>query len=332
MSTTVTTEATPEAAQNNRAHGAMRVLSRYGILIALIAMCIVMSLLSPYFLTVGNLSNVMLQISINGILAIGMTFVILAAGIDLSVGSVLALAGMVAASFVSGDTPHGVVWGIASGLAAGALCGAINGLVISAFKLPSFVVTLGMLSAARGAVQIWNDGMPIPGLSDSFLFIGTGRVVGVPMPVWLFLGLFVICWLALRYTRFGRHVYAVGGNEKSAKTSGIATRLVQFWVYTICGACAGLAGIVLTARTTSALTQSGIGYELDAIAAVVIGGTSLAGGVGSLAGTLFGVLIIGVINNGLDLLGVSSYYQQVIKGVVIVAAVLLDNVSRRDSR
>jgi len=314
------------------ARSAMRVLSRYGIVLALLVMCVVMSFLSPYFLTVGNLSNVMLQISINGILAVGMTFVILAAGVDLSVGSVLAFAGMVAAGLVAGAAPHGVGWGILAGLLAGAACGAVNGLVVAGFRLPSFVVTLGMLSAARGAVQIWNDGMPIPGLSDSFLFIGQGRVFGVPMPVWLFLAVFAIGWLVLRYSRFGRHVYAVGGNEKSAKTSGIATRKVQFAVYTICGLCAGLAGVVLTARTTSALTQSGIGYELDAIAAVVIGGTSLSGGVGGLTGTLFGALIIGVINNGLDLLGVSSYYQQVIKGVVIVAAVLLDSASRKDSQ
>lgn len=313
------------------ARRAKETLSRYGIVFALLLMCAVMSFMSPYFLTVGNLTNVMLQISINGILAVGMTFVILAAGIDLSVGSVLAFAGMVAASFVHGVAPYGVGWGILAGLVAGAACGAINGLVVAGFRLPSFVVTLGMLSAARGMVQIWNDGMSIPGLSDSFLFIGQGRVAGVPVSVLLFLVVLVIAWVVLRYTRFGRHVYAVGGNEKSAKTSGISTRKIQFAVYTICGLCAGLAGVVLTARTTSALTQSGIGYELDAIAAVVIGGTSLSGGVGGVVGTLFGALIIGVINNGLDLLGVSSYYQQVIKGVVIVVAVLLDSASRKDS-
>jgi len=312
------------------ARRAKETLSRYGIVLALLLMCGVMSFMSPYFLTVGNLSNVMLQISINGILAVGMTFVILAAGIDLSVGSVLAFSGMVAAGFVHGAAPYGVGWGIVAGLVAGAACGAVNGLVVAGFRLPSFVVTLGMLSAARGMVQIWNDGQSIPGLSDSFLFIGEGRVAGVPVPVWLFLVVLVIAWVVLRYTRFGRHVYAVGGNEKSAKTSGISTRKVQFAVYTICGLCAGLAGVVLTARTTSALTNSGAGYELDAIAAVVIGGTSLSGGVGGVVGTLFGALIIGVINNGLDLLGVSSYYQQVIKGVVIVVAVLLDSASRKD--
>lgn len=313
-----------------RLGGALYALSRYGIVLALVLMCAVLSFFSPYFLTVGNLTNVMLQISINGILAVGMTFVILAAGVDLSVGSVLAFSGMVAAGFVHGAAPHGVGYGIAAGLLAGAACGAVNGLVVSGFRLPSFVVTLGMLSAARGMVQIWNDGMSIPGLSDSFLFIGQGRIAGVPIPVLLFILVLSAAWVVLRHSRFGRHVYAVGGNEKSAKTSGIATRRVQFCVYTVCGLCAGLAGVVLTARTTSALTQSGIGYELDAIAAVVIGGTSLSGGVGGVIGTLFGALIIGVINNGLDLLGVSSYYQQVIKGTVIVVAVLLDSAARKD--
>lgn len=305
-------------------------LSRYGIVLALLLLCAAMSWLSPHFLTASNLSNVMLQISINGILAIGMTFVILAAGVDLSVGSVMAFAGMVAAGLASSAATQGAGWGIAAGLAAGAACGAANGLAVAFLRLPSFVVTLGMLSAARGMVQIWNDGMAVSGLGPAFVFIGQGRFAGLPMPVWIFLGLLALAWLVLGHTRFGRHVHAVGGNEKSARTSGIATRKVQLAVYTVCGLCAGLAGIVLTARTTSALTQAGMGYELDAIAAVVIGGTSLSGGIGGVAGTLFGALIIGVINNGLDLLGVSSYYQQVIKGVVIVAAVLLDRLSRGD--
>ncbi len=311
----------------------LTIASRYGIVIAFVAIFLALSLLNEYFLTVGNLSNVLLQTSINGILAIGMTFVILAAGVDLSVGSVLALAGMVAASFVGEDALTPNLWlALGAGLAVSVACGALSGALIAGFKLPAFVVTLGMLSAARGAVQIWNDGMPVAGLDPAFLYIGEGRLFGIPLPVLIFLSLFLIGWWILRYTRFGRYVYAVGGNEKSAKTSGISTRLILASVYSICGLCAGIAGIVLTARTTSALTQSGIGYELDAIAAVVIGGTSLSGGVGSLTGTLFGALIIGVINNGLDLLGVSSYYQQVIKGIVIVCAVLLDTLSRRNSR
>ncbi|SMG60372.1 ABC transporter permease [Paraburkholderia susongensis] len=309
----------------------MKHLSRYGIVAAFVAICIALSSLNPYFLTVNNLLNILQQVSINGLLAIGMTFVILAGGIDLSVGSVVAFAGMVAASVVAGDTPHSPVVAVAAGVAVGAACGALNGVVIARFRVPAFVVTLGMLSVARGATQIYNDGMPISGLSDAFLFLGQGKVAGVPIPVLIFLGLFAASFVVLRYSRFGRYVYAVGGNEKSARASGVPTRLILLSVYAICGACAGLAGIVLNARTTSALTQAGVGYELDAIAAVVIGGTSLSGGIGGVAGTLFGVLIIGVINNGLDLMGVSSYYQQVIKGAVIVCAVLLDIAARRES-
>ncbi|MBN3801748.1 ABC transporter permease [Paraburkholderia sp. Ac-20336] len=309
----------------------MKHLSRYGIVAAFVAICIALSSMNPYFLTINNLLNILQQVSINGLLAIGMTFVILAGGIDLSVGSVLAFAGMVAASVVAGDAPHAPFLAVVAGVAVGVASGALNGLVIARFRVPAFVVTLGMLSIARGATQIYNDGMPISGLSDAFLLIGQGKVAGVPIPVLIFLALFAASLVVLRYSRFGRYVYAVGGNEKSARASGVPTRLILLSVYAICGGCAGLAGVVLNARTTSALTQAGVGYELDAIAAVVIGGTSLSGGIGGVAGTLFGVLIIGVINNGLDLMGVSSYYQQVIKGAVIVCAVLLDIAARRES-
>jgi putative xylitol transport system permease protein len=198
----------------------------------------------------------------------------------------------------------------------------VNGLLVARLGLPSFVVTLGMLSVARGLTFIFNDGMPIANLAPAFRTIGQGVVLGVPVPVLILAATFLLFWFILNYTTFGRYVYAVGGNEKSARTSGVKTGWITFSVYAISGLLAGLAGI------TSALPQAGVAYELDAIAAVVIGGTSLSGGVGSLTGTLIGALIIGVINNGLDLLGVSSYFQQVIKGVIIVAAVLLD-VSRK---
>lgn len=309
----------------------LRTLSRYGIYIAFLALCITLSFLSPYFLTAGNLSNILLQISVNGILAIGMTYVILAAGIDLSVGSVLGMAGIVAASFVTGDEPHSPIVAVAAGVAAGGALGLINGSIIAWARVPAFVVTLGMLSAARGFTQIYNDGMPIPGLSDAFVYLGSGRLMGIPVPVWIFAAVLILSWIVLRYTRFGRYVYAVGGNEKSARTSGVPTRWVIAAVYVICGACAGLASIIHTARSTTALVDAGAGYELDAIAAVVIGGTSLTGGVGGVWGTVVGVLIIGVINNGLDLLGVESYYQQVIKGAVIVLAVLIDVISRKEN-
>jgi putative xylitol transport system permease protein len=297
---------------------------RYGIVAVLIVLCIVLSFANQYFLTLGNIADILRQTSINGILAVGMTYVVLTAGIDLSVGSTLALAGIISASLVTGPHPHGAAIGLAAGLAVGAAIGAINGLLVARLSIPPFVATLGMLSAARGLTYIYNDGMPVTDLPDGYLTIGTGAIAGIPVPIIVFALVVVLFWFVLRYTTYGRYVYAVGGNAKSAKTSGISTGKILFSVYVIGGLLAGLAGIILAARTTSALPQAGVSYELDAIAAVVIGGTSLSGGTGSLGGTVVGALLIGVINNGLNLLGVSSYYQQVVKGVIIVGAVLLD--------
>lgn len=316
---------------NSESFNFRRFFQKYGIFIVFIVLCLVMNFLSDVFATGMNIRNILMQVSINGVLAIGMTFVIITGGIDLSVGSVTAMAGMVAASFVSGRHPGSVWLGIGMGLFAGLLAGCINGVIVARFRLPAFVVTLGMLSSARGYCQLYNEGMPIPNLSDDFLFIGQGRFLGLPMPVVIFLSLIVLAWIILRYSRFSRYVYAVGGNEKSARTSGVNTSLIYFLVYAVSGLCAGVASLILTARTTSALTQAGNGYELDAIAAVVVGGTSLSGGVGSVGGTLIGVLIIGVLNNGLDLLGVSSYWHQIIKGIVIVLAVLLDSFTSKKS-
>ncbi|MFP3557569.1 ABC transporter permease [Paraburkholderia sp. SIMBA_049] len=297
---------------------------RYGIVAVLIVLCIVLSFANQYFLTLGNIADILRQTSINGILAVGMTYVVLTAGIDLSVGSTLALAGIISASLVTGAHPHGAAFGLVAGLAVGAAIGAINGLLVARLSIPPFVATLGMLSAARGLTYIYNDGMPVTDLPDGYLTIGTGAIAGIPVPIIFFALVVVLFWFVLRYTTYGRYVYAVGGNVKSAKTSGISTGKIIFSVYVIGGLLAGLAGIILAARTTSALPQAGMSYELDAIAAVVIGGTSLSGGTGSLGGTVVGALLIGVINNGLNLLGVSSYYQQVVKGVIIVGAVLLD--------
>jgi len=313
-----------------RAPQLARILSRYGIILVFLVLCAALSLANEYFLTWGNWANVLRQTSINGILAIGMTYVILAGGIDLSVGSVLALSGMVSGSLVTGMGAHHPLLAIAAGILTGLTIGAVNGLLVSRVAVPPFVATLGMLSVARGLTFIYSDGMPIPNLSPGFRFIGQGSLLGVPMPIVMLLAVFAVFYFVLAYTTYGRYVYAVGGSEKSAKTSGIRTRLVTFSVYCISGALAGLSGQILAARTTSALPQAGVSYELDAIAAVVIGGTSLSvGGIGSLVGTLFGALIIGVINNGLDLMGVSSYYQQVIKGIIIIAAVLLDAFARK---
>ena len=320
---THTTSLKAPASQSRSTH--MRdIYRRYGIVAVLIVLCIVLSFANQYFLTLGNIADILRQTSINGILAVGMTYVVLTAGIDLSVGSTLALAGIISASLVTGPHPHGAAIGLAAGLAVGAAIGAINGLLVARLSIPPFVATLGMLSAARGLTYIYNDGMPVTDLPDGYLTIGTGAIAGIPVPIIVFALVVVLFWFVLRYTTYGRYVYAVGGNAKSAKTSGISTGKILFSVYVIGGLLAGLAGIILAARTTSALPQAGVSYELDAIAAVVIGGTSLSGGTGSLGGTVVGALLIGVINNGLNLLGVSSYYQQVVKGVIIVGAVLLD--------
>ncbi|MBC2602287.1 ABC transporter permease [Puniceicoccus vermicola] len=324
-------------------------LRKYGIVFAFFALCIIIAIIgeicvkngtwmSNYFLTKENSIIVLRQVSINGILAIGMTYVILIAGVDLSVGSVLALAGIVAARFVTrssdlviGDMSHPILYPVLVVIGVGAICGFINGFIIARFRLQAFIVTMGMLSAARGLTLLTTGGNPVSSLDSTFREIGNGRIFSIPIPVIIFIGIFIVAWILLNKTVFGRYVYAVGGNEKSAQTSGINVQRIKVIVYTLCGVLSGIAGLILTARTGSAQTSAGASYELDAIAAVVIGGTSMLGGIGTLMGTLFGVLIIGVMNNGLDLLGVQSYYQQIIKGALIVAAVLLDP-SRKQNR
>ena len=306
-------------------------IQEYGIFIAFLILVAVLAASNQFFLTPSNISNILLQTSINGVLAIGMTFVILTRGIDLSVGSVVALAGMVSASFVTASAsatvhggPYPMVVALAVGIAVGMASGAIVGIIVSRFAVPAFVATLGMLSAARGLTLIYGGGRPVPSLTPAFRAIGTGNLFGIPLPVVILLAVFAASWFVLTRTRFGRYIYAVGGNPHAAVTSGIDVTRIRFLVYVISGALAGLAGMILSARTGSALPQAGIAYELDAIAAVVIGGTSLSGGVGRVTGTLIGALIIGVMNNGLDLLGIESYYQQILKGALIVGAVMLD--------
>lgn len=314
-------------------HTLSRLFSEYGILLAFLVLVVVLSFASEYFLRADNIINILRQTSINALLAIGMTFVILTGGIDLSVGSILAFGGIVAASLASEAFGGGVVHplvALAAGLGGGVLLGAINGLFIAKWRMPAFVVTLGMLSMGRGFTFIYSDGMPVPRIDERFLVIGQGTFLGIPFPVLILAFVFLVSWGILYKTRYGRYVYAVGGNEKSAQVSGVNTRWIIFSVYAISGLCAALAGIILTARTTAGLPQAGQAYELDAIAAVVIGGTSLSGGRGTLTGTLIGALLIGVIGNGLDLLGVSSYYQQVIKGAIIIVAVLLDSFRKKD--
>ncbi len=298
-----------------------------GILGGLVTLCAVMALLSPYFLTVSNLLNVAQQTSINAIIAVGMTYVILSAGIDLSVGSILAFAGVVMASALAAGAPTPLA--IVGGLATGTACGVVNGVLISYGRLPPFISTLGMMSVARGAALVYTGGRPTSGFPEPFRNLATGEVFGVPLPIVLMLATYLVAHLALTRTRFGRYVYAIGGNEEAALLSGVNVRFHKTMVYALCGLMSGLAAVVLTARLNSAQPIAGIMYELDAIAATVIGGTSLTGGVGSLGGTLIGALIMGVLRNGLNLLGVSSFVQQIVIGSVIIVAVLVDATLRK---
>jgi ribose/xylose/arabinose/galactoside ABC-type transport system permease subunit/ABC-type sugar transport system substrate-binding protein len=298
------------------------------VFIALIVICIVMSVLSSNFLSVDNIRNVLMQASINAVIAAGMTFVIITAGIDLSVGSVVAFAGM-----ILGFSLHsGMPWYLAvlTGIGAGGICGLLNGLLITRGKLPPFIVTLGMMSIARGFALILNNGRPVSGFDDSFRFIAEGSILGIPVLIWITLIVYIAGYLILQKTPFGRYVYAIGGNIKAAKLSGINTNKVLVIVYIISGLMAGLASVMLTSRINSSQPTAGLMYELDAIAATVIGGTSLMGGYGFISGTIIGALIISIIRNGLNLMNVSSFLQQVVIGCVIIFAVLIDSI--RNSR
>ena len=309
-------------------------------LIALIVMVAVLSLLSDKFLTLANQRNILLQISVNLCLSIGMTLIILTGGIDLSVGAILGLAGAVAAGLLKNGvalnlfgvslqfTPLGAV---AAGILTGLALGGFNGFAITRFKLPPFVATLGMLSIARGLTLLWTGGFPITSLGATFGFIGAGIFLGVPMAVWISGGLVALFYFISRRTLLGRYIYAVGGNEKATAFSGIDVDRIKIRVYALGGALAAVAGLIVTARLDAADPKAGLGYELDSIAAVVIGGTSLSGGRGSILGTVLGCLIIGVLNNGLFLLDVSPFWQQVIKGLVILAAVAADRLGTRRS-
>jgi len=299
---------------------------KYGIYAAFLILVVVLALTSPSFLTLQNILNVLRQSSIIGIIAIGMTFVIIKGGIDLSVGSILGFSAVVATSFAHpGEYP--VIAPIIMGLLVGVACGLVNGFVIAKWNIAPFIVTLGMLTAARGMTLVYTDGKPIINLSDAYNFIGSGHFLGLPIPVIVFILVILVGVFLLNFTKFGRHVFAVGGNEKAARLSGVNIFAVKLAAYAIAGLTSGMAGILLSSRVMTGSPILGQGYELDAIAAVVIGGTSLTGGRGSMIGTVIGVLIISIMNNGLDLLNVSSYYQQIIKGAIIVLAVLLDRKS-----
>ena len=302
-------------------------IAQYGVIVGLAAILIFFTVMKAKFMTVDNIVNMLRQTSINGLLAIGMTFVVLTGGIDLSVGSIVGAAGMFSALAARAET--GIPWPIAVliGLGVGLLLGAVNGIVVSYLKVPAFIATLGMPSIARGVTFMASDAKPVPGLSKGFLKIGGGSVGILPYPVLILIVVLVICFIVLYKTRFGRYVFATGGNPSSARVSGINVKRIICSVYMISGLLAGLAGIILTSRVTSGLAQSGNGYEVDAIAAAVIGGTSLSGGRGRLWGTIVGFLIMGVMNNGLDMMAVSSYWQLVIKGLIIIGAVMLDSLN-----
>ena len=300
------------------------VLQKMGPFIGLLLIVVIITIMSPNFLTLNNLLNVLRQVSINALIAFGMTFVILTGGIDLSVGSILALTGAVTAGLMAGGVDP--ILAMFLGLLLGAVLGAINGLIIAKGKVAPFIATLATMTIYRGLTLVYTEGRPISGLGDSqaFQLLGKGYFFGIPVPVITMVITFGILYFILKKTTFGRRVYAVGGNEEASRLSGISVDRIKIYVYSLTGALAALAALILTSRLNSAQPTAGNMFELDAIAAVVLGGTSLTGGRGWIVGTLIGALIIGVLNNGLNLIGVSSFFQQVVKGAVILVAVLLD--------
>jgi ribose transport system permease protein len=299
---------------------------------ALVLICVVLSIASPEFLTTSTLTNIMVQVSVVGIAAVGGTFVIITSGIDLSVGSLVALSGMVAATVMAGSVPGNVglgISGLAVALVVGAVVGALNGLSVSWFRLVPFIVTLAMMAMARGLTLAISDGRTKFDFPNAFTAFGAKSVAGLPAPMIVMLVVFIVGHVLLRKTTFGHQVFAVGGNKEAARLAGIPVRRVIFLTYTLAGLTAAIAGIVLAGRLNSALPSAANGLELQVIAAVVIGGTSLAGGRGSIVGTFIGVVLIGVINVGLSLLGVNPFWTQFIQGGVIFAAVMLDALSQR---
>jgi ribose transport system permease protein len=292
-------------------------LSNYAIFLALGIECVVLASTTNSFLTVGNLSNVLRQNAFTAILAAGMTFVILTGGIDLSVGSVVGLSGVLCAGLLSKGL--GLMLSVAAALFLGLTIGLINGFSITRLKVPAFIVTLAMMQVARGGAFKFTDARTITGLPPAFSTLAGGLITGTVVCL-----VFGLSWLGLMRTPFGRHVYAVGGNAEAARLSGVRVHRVQLAVYTVCGGCAGLAGILVASRLNAGYPRAGEFYELDAIAAVVVGGTSLFGGRGSIWGTLAGAFFIGVLNNGLNLFRVSTYDQLILKGVVLLAAASLD--------
>ena len=318
----------------------MAFVRKYLIVFIFLGMCVLLAVFSPNnsFLKPQNLINVVRQISVIGLLALGVMLCIIAMGIDLSLGSVLGFAAVVSASLVQQPGWKEALWpglqlpaiaAVLAGLGVGLLLGGVNGGLIAAFRIPPFIATLGMMTMARGFAYIYSNGRPVSTLNDDFLWLGSGDILGIPVPIVIFGIVIIATHMMLNYTRFGRHIYAIGGNEVAARVSGVNLGRTKVGIYMFSGLMAGLGGVVLTARVQSATPALGMGYELDAIASAVIGGTSFAGGIGTVWGTVVGALIIGVMNNGLDLLSVSPFYQQVVKGVIIIVAIIIDERKNR---
>lgn len=310
----------------NRSKFNMEFARKYGILIVLVVMWILLMIVSPTFRTTKNAVNILRQVSINGIIAIGMTFVIMTGGIDLTVGSLVAAAGVVSGSILVAN-PSNVLLAVAAGIVVCALFGAMNGFFVAYMEVPPFVATLAGMTIARGFAYVYSDGKPYTLASEGFSLIGKGMA-----PIAIFVLILIISHLFLSKMKFGRYIYAVGGNVKAAEASGVKVKHILMKVYILSGVLTGIAGIVLASRTNSGQPAVGMGYETDAIAAAVIGGTSMTGGIGTIPGTLVGILIIGTLNNGLNLLDVSSYYQQIIKGLIILGAVCFDIMSKKISK
>ncbi|WP_198923759.1 ABC transporter permease [Rappaport israeli] len=325
-------QATNKVEGQKQLFNAKYLFNTYGMLMILLILFFSLSAAIDGFMSLRTILSIMEQVSMFGIISIGVTFAIITCGIDLSSGAVVALAAVVAASVVSAaDNAFAAIAGFAAAIAVGAVCGVINGGFTAIGKIPPFIATLGMMTIARGAAQIASGGRPIDASSDAFTWIADMSVLGIPGLVLIYSMVAIVAHILLSRSRFGRHVYAIGGNVHAARISGINVRRTLMLVYTFAGALAGLAGAMLAARTYAGNPAYGNMWELDAIAAAVIGGTSLAGGIGSVPMCVVGALIIGTTNKGLNLLGVDPYWQQIVKGCIIIFAVLLDTLKRRRS-